>query len=70
MKRSKVLADSTRTIYYITVKIYFVITLANIFDRTIPGIMKLLDSTHLENFDQDKLGDFAEEYWHYNNIIR
>ena len=41
--------------------------LTHILDRTMPGIKKLLKSWN-EATGKDKLGDFVEKYWHYDNI--
>lgn len=41
--------------------------LTHILDRTMPGIRKLLKSWN-EATGKDKLGDFVEKYWHYDNI--
>jgi transposase len=55
--------------HYITIKVESKIALTNILDRTMPGIKKLL-SSHSEEFVKDKLNDFVEEYWHYDNITK
>lgn len=41
--------------------------LTHILDHTMPGIKKLLKSWN-EATGKDKLGDFVEKYWHYDNI--
>lgn len=41
--------------------------LTHILDRTMPGIKKHLQSWN-EASRKDKLGDFVEKYWHYDNI--
>ena len=41
--------------------------LTHVLDRTMPGIKKLLKSWN-EATGKDKLGDFVEKYWHYDNI--
>ena len=56
--------------HYITVKITCKLTLISLLDRTMPGIKNLVVSRHTEKHVKDKLGDFAEEYWHYDNITK
>jgi transposase len=55
--------------HYITIKIESKLALTNILDRTMPGIKNLL-SSHSEELVKDKLNDFVEEYWHYDNITK
>ena len=43
--------------------------LTHLLDYTMPGIKKLLGSWD-ENSGKDKLGDFAAEFWHYDNITK
>lgn len=54
--------------HYITMKIESKLTLTNLLDRTMPGIKKALSSKRSEEPTKDKLSDFVEEYWHYDNI--
>lgn len=56
--------------HYITMKVEGKIALTNILDRTMPGIKKLLSGKRSEEPTKDKLSDFVEEYWHYDNITR
>lgn len=35
-----------------------------------PGVKKLLNSKNSETPTKDKLSDFVEEYWHYDNITK
>jgi len=56
--------------HYISIKIASKLALTNLLDRTMPGIKKLLSSKRSEEPTKDKLGDFVEEYWHYDNIIK
>ena len=44
------------------------LTLDNLLQRTMPGIKTLLRGKRSEEPTKDKLSDFAEEYWHYDNI--
>lgn len=46
------------------------LTLDDLLQRTMPGIKTLLRGKRSEEPIKDKLGDFAEEYWHYDNIKR
>ena len=43
--------------------------LCEILDRTMPGVYGLLDDFNRNN-GQDKLCDFAEKYWHSDNITK
>lgn len=43
--------------------------LTNMLDYTMPGIKSLLEGWH-ESSGKDKLSDFVEEYWHYDNITK
>lgn len=54
--------------HYITIKIESKLTLTDLLDRTMPGIKKLLCGKRSEEPTKDKLCDFVEEYWHYDNI--
>lgn len=45
------------------------LALTNILDRTMPGIKTLLKNNS-ETPDRDKLNDFVEKYWHYDNITK
>lgn len=54
--------------HYISIKIESKLALTNLLDRTMPGIKKLLSSRRSEEPTKDKLSDFVEEYWHYDNI--
>jgi transposase len=56
--------------HYITMKVAGKLTLAHLIDRTMPGIKKLISSNNSEEPTKDKLSDFIEEYWHYDNITR
>ncbi len=55
--------------HYITLKIGSKVALTNILDRTMPGIKNLI-SSHSEEPEKNKLNDFVEEYWHYDNITK
>lgn len=56
--------------HYITIKIGSKLALTNLLDRTMPGIKSLLSGKRSENPVRDKLSDFVEEYWHYDNITK
>lgn len=56
--------------HYINIKIESKLALTNILDRTMPGIKKLLSSKRSEEPTKDKLSDFVQEYWHYDNITK
>lgn len=44
-------------------------SLTNMLDYTMPGIKALLKGWN-EAYGKDKLSDFVEEYWHYDNITK
>lgn len=54
--------------HYLKIKIESKLAITNILDRTMPGIKKLLIGKRSETPTKDKLSDFIEEYWHYDNI--
>lgn len=56
--------------HYITIRIESKLALTNLLDRTMPGIKTLLNGTRSEEPTKDKLSDFVEEYWHFDNITR
>lgn len=56
--------------HYISIKIGSKLALITLLDRTMPGIKKLLSSNRAEEPTKDKLSDFVEEYWHYDNITK
>lgn len=56
--------------HYITIKVGSTLALSTILDRTMPGIKHLLQGTRSELPTKDKLSDFVEEYWHYDNITQ
>ena len=56
--------------HYIKIKIESKLSLNNLLDRTMPGIKKLLSSKRSEKPTKDKMSDFVEEYWHYDNITK
>ena len=56
--------------HYITMKIQSTLALTSLIDRTMPGIKKLLSGKHSGELTRDKLNDFIEEYWHYDNITK
>lgn len=56
--------------HYISIKIESQLALTNLLDRTMPGIKKLLGSHRSKEPTKDKLSDFVQEYWHYDNITK
>jgi len=56
--------------HYISIKIESKLALTNLLDRTMPGIKKLLSGKRSEEPTKDKLSDFVEAYWHYDNITK
>lgn len=56
--------------HYIEMRIKEYLYFYSILEQTLPGIKKLVSSQNATNFEKDKLLDFAEEYWHFDNIIK
>lgn len=56
--------------HYITMCTESKLALTSLLDRTMPGVKKLLNSKRSEEPTKDKLCDFVEEYWHFDNITR
>jgi transposase len=56
--------------HYISIKIQSKQALTNLLDRTMPGIKTLLSGTGLKEATRNKLSDFVEEYWHYDNVAK
>lgn len=56
--------------HYIALKIKSKLVLSSLLERTMPGIKHLLNNNRPEEPTKDKLSDFVEEYWHYDNIIK
>lgn len=54
--------------HYITLKVESKLALTNLLDQTMPGLKRLLKSNRSEVPSKDKLADFVEEYWHFDNI--
>lgn len=52
--------------HYIKLIVDSKLSLTTLLDHTMPGIKKLLHNTP----GNDKLSDFVEEYWHFDNITR
>lgn len=55
--------------HYMKMRIESVQVLTNMLDYTMPGIKTLLKGWN-ESSGKDKLSDFVEEYWHYDNISK
>lgn len=56
--------------HYIKMKIESKLALTDLLDRTMPGIKTLLSGKRSEEPTKDKLSDFVEKYWHYDNITK
>ncbi len=54
--------------HYISLKIKCKQNLSCLLERTMPGIDTLISASHSGLIGKDKLLDFVEEYWHYENI--
>jgi transposase len=55
--------------HYMKMRIKSVLALTHMLDYTMPGIKSLLKGWR-ESSEKDKLSDFVEEYWHYDNITK
>ncbi len=55
--------------HYMRMRVESVLELTHLLDYTMPGIKILLKGWNETN-GKDKLSDFAEEYWHYDNITK
>ncbi len=53
---------------YVRLKVSCKIQLANLLDGVMPGIKTILHGTVTAYSTKDKLCDFVEKYWHYDNI--
>ena len=53
---------------YVRLKVGFKIQLANLLDGVMPGTKSILQGTVPAYSTKDKLCDFVEKYWHYDNI--
>ena len=53
--------------HYMRIHVASLQELTHILDYTMPGLRGTLDSWNPNN-GRDKLADFAEQYWHYDNI--
>lgn len=53
---------------YVRLKVSCKIQLANLLDGVMPGIKTVLQGTVPAYSTKDKLCDFVEKYWHYDNI--
>lgn len=56
--------------HYITIRVESKLAFTDLLDRTMPGIKTLLSGKRSEEPTKDKLCDFVEEYWHFDNITR
>jgi len=55
--------------HYIKLRIESKLSLTTMLDYTMPGIKAMLKSRS-DKPEKDKLNDFVEEYWHYDNITK
>ena len=55
--------------YYMRIHVASLQELTHILDYTMPGLKKEFHSWNQEN-GKDKLSDFVEKYWHYDNIMK
>ena len=55
--------------HYMTMKIESIQTLTHMLDYTMPGIKGLI-SGYRSNNGKDKLSDFVDKYWHFDNITK
>jgi transposase len=55
--------------YYMRMHVESVLQLTHMLDYTMPGIKSLLKGWNEAN-GKDKLGDFVEEYWHFDNVTK
>ena len=55
--------------HYMRMRIGSVLELTHLLDYTMPGIKTLLKGWN-ETTGKDKLSDFVDEYWHYDNITK
>lgn len=55
--------------HYMRMRVESVLELTHLLNYTMPGIKTLLKGWNETN-GKDKLGDFVEEYWHYDNITK
>jgi transposase len=53
--------------HYMRIHVASLLELTHILDYTMPGVKKELNSWNPES-GRDKLADFVEKYWHYDNI--
>ena len=54
--------------HYMELRISALQELIHILDYTMPGIKSLLKSSRSDALEKNKLGDFAEEFWHFDRI--
>ena len=55
--------------HYMRMHVESILELTHLLDYTMPGIKKLLQGWN-EATNKDKLSDFVETYWHYDNITK
>lgn len=55
--------------HYIKMRVNSILTLTHMLDYTMPGIKSLLKVGN-DSSRKDKLSDFVEKYWHFDNITK
>ena len=55
--------------HYMRIHVASLLGLTHLLDYTMPGIKKQLASWNPKT-GRDKLADFADQYWHYDNITK
>ena len=63
----KILSSQYR--HHMQLRISALLGLTHLLDYTMPGIKRELKSWNEDN-GKDKLGDFVDKYWHYDNITK
>lgn len=56
--------------HYIEMRVKEYLYFYSVLDQTLPSIKKLISSQNPNHFEKDKLLDFAEKYWHFDNILK
>lgn len=56
--------------FYIRLRVESKLALTNLLDRTMPGVKNIIKSQRADDPTKDKLADFVECYWHYDNITQ
>lgn len=56
--------------HYMEMRVKEYLYFYSILDQTLPGLSKLITSQNPAKFVKDKLIDFSEKYWHFDNITK